>query len=85
MAQTSIAETQGLGERVLIQVQSESRPGVRYFVAEDGWYCSCDGFRRYDHCKHSDRMKCAQCAGYGTLVSYPKLTECPVCEGTGLA
>ncbi len=77
--------TEGKGERVLVKVPSASRPGHSHFVDPEREVCSCEGFSKHGHCYHVEGLRCAFCLGYGTVVSYPKLNECPECGGTGVA
>ena len=77
--------TGGKGERKLIKVPSASRPGTVHFVDPDAGRCSCRGFAAHGHCYHVESLWCANCLGYGTTISYPKLCECGVCGGSGRA
>lgn len=84
MGTASIA-AKGTGEKT-VEVKSASRPGVSYGVRLDAdghpKWCPCPS---YGNCWHKDSLLCHWCLGYGTVISYPKLNECPVCSGSGLA
>ncbi len=84
MLEHSIA-AKGIGEKALIKVPSASKPGVVHFVDPEREMCSCVGFAAHQHCYHVELVRCAYCQGYGTLISYPRLVECPSCSGSGRA
>lgn len=62
-------------------VESSSRPGVFHHVDVEREFCSCPA---RVICKHIKQFWCPHCKGMGTLISYPRLIECPVCGGSGL-
>lgn len=73
------------GERTLVKIESRSRPGRSHFLDVENERCSCEGFGYTGSCYHVEQLKCAFCAGYGTIISYPKLTTCHHCDGSGRA
>ncbi len=75
----------GAGEKALIRVESRSRPGLFHSVDIDRDFCSCEAASFGNYCHHLEDAKCAWCLGDGTQTRYPRLIECPVCSGSGLA
>ena len=90
MATPSVAGIRG--ERNIIWVDSASVAGLKHAIELDrtGYplRCSCRGFSSPNRCYHYNNRLCAYCSGDGTQdekVTYPRLLDCPHCDGRGVA
>jgi hypothetical protein len=71
--------------RAVISVESQTRPGVVYQVAEDGSRCTCPGYRYHGHCKHATAQAEAYTAAHEAVYGPSRPDGTPGYGGWGHA